>query len=184
MVTGPGVLIPIVIWAGLIAWVGRVAKSRGRIPGVWALAAAVAGAGSFMLGILVDVSAFNSNDVMIGLTMLSMLLPMVFMLAAMIGIGVALQRKPYGATRKRVFDVHILQRGPGQLRIENDRIALSWPDGSRDVPFRELERVEADGEALRVCAGDTYVLLPVAEGLSPDGRRHLSRQIALRLGAS
>ena len=189
MIVGVGALVLFVIFALVTGWVGKTAQQRGRSPLLWAGIAALVGLAGFFLDYFVAASLMNADDVSIAVTVFVTISPAIMMLAPMIVIGVLLQRTGFGKSRRNEWDVHIVQHGPGKLRVETDRVVLAWADGTRDILRHELQHVEADGECvrLRVTAvpdsDASFAMLPVADGLRPAGRRDLSRQIALRLVA-
>jgi hypothetical protein len=188
MMTLPGILVPFVGFALAIGWIGKAAQGQGRSPMAWAGLAAIVGIAGFAAGTGLIAIAFDvGKDVSLVVTLFAILSPMFLMLAPMIAIGIAVQRGGFARSGKNEWTVHILQHGEGTLRIDPDRVVLAWSDGSRDVARHEVKHVEADGECVRVqmtgVANDDshYALLPVANGMSPAGRRDLSRQIAQRL---
>jgi hypothetical protein len=188
MITLPGILVPFVAFALAIGWIGKAAQGQGRSPMVWAGLAAILGIVGFAAGMGVIAIAFGGDkDISVAVTLIPIASPMILMLAPMIAIGIAVQRGGFARSRKNQWNVHILQHGEGTLRVDRDRVVLAWSDGSRDVARHEVKHVEADGECVRVrMTGETnddshYALLPVADGMSPAGRRDLSRRIAQRL---
>jgi hypothetical protein len=175
-----GIIIIIMVWAMLIAWTGKLAQSRGRNPYLWSFVNALAGACAFGAGTFVTWSIVDSTDSTSAL-LIVMFIPLVTMIAAMVGIARSLDRQSTGPSRKKAWTVHILKHGDGHLRIEKEKAVFEWSGGSRDISLRELERVEVDGECVRVHSGEELVVIPTADGLSPEGRRHVSKQIAHRL---
>jgi len=173
------IIIIIAVWAMIIAWTGKVAQSRGRNPFLWAFVNAAAGAGAFGAGVFVLQSIVDSTESTSAL-LLVMFLPLALMIAAMVGIARSIDRGST-TTRRKSWPVHILQRGDGQLRIEKEKVVFEWPGGTSDISLREPLRVEVDGECVRLHTTEELVVIPTADGLSAEGRRNVSRQIAHRI---
>lgn len=180
LVLGGGVMV--VVWAILVAWIAKLAQSSGRIVAGWALGAAATGvlavaAGLALIVHLVDLETANS------LTLLSALTPPVFMVGSMIVLGLVLQRMSIKISHRDEWPVHFVNRGPGRISIDAGVARFVWPDGSRTTPLDQLQRVEADGECVRIgCAEDLeLVALPMGKPETPAGRKQQSLTLARRL---
>jgi hypothetical protein len=177
-----GIVIIIFIWALLIGWVGKTAQARAQRVGWWALVAAASGALAFVVGAWVTAQAID-HEISTSLTLLSMLLPLLMMIAAMAAVGIVVLRRAPSAWGRKVWPVHFMEHGPGNLRIDGGRVVFEWPDGSHEIAASDIKNAEADGGCVRVSCDREVVMIPVGDGLGPQGTRLLSQQIAKRLVA-
>jgi hypothetical protein len=177
-----GILAVIMIWALLVAWVAKVSQAQGRSVILWVLAAVTAGGFGGLLGLYL-MNHMVAGDASTGVMLLGTFMPVILTLVPMIGIGLAIKRSPIQVSAKSDWPVHFVNRGEGQLRIRDGRIALEWKDGSREAAVRELAGVEADGECVRVrfANDDELCFMPLGKPETPAGRRQQSVQLARRL---
>lgn len=176
------ILAIIMVWAGLIAWIAKVAHAHGRSVMFWVPLAIVAGGLGAMLGFEL-MSAVVDAEPSTGVLLLATLTPLLLMAAPMIGIAIALQRSPIYVAFDKDWPIHFVGRGSGRLRIHAGNVSFEWQDGSRAVAVRELKSVEADGECVRVRLpdDDELCLMPMGKPETPAGRRQQSLQLARRL---
>jgi hypothetical protein len=178
---GGGMFVVFVIGAMLMAGVGRMARDRGRSVLVWAFGAAAAGVAGFALGVAV-MQQFVDDEVGDLMMVLSMMAPAGFMVMAMIGVWGYLYRSPVQVSQKNEWKVHFVSRGEGQIVISGGEVRFEWEGGSRTEWLDRLERVEPDGECVRIQVGDLELaVLPMGGPDSPDARRRQSLVLARRL---
>jgi hypothetical protein len=177
-------LMQAVMWALMIAWIAQTAQSRGRSIIGWSLGGAVAGALAFVAGaqLLLQILDDNKTDTSAGDIFLGVFAPTLFMMGAMAVIGTVLHREPVKVALRKLWSVHVVGRGDGKLRIEAGLVELSWPQGSLSKSAALIEKVEADGEAVRVTiGGDESAILPTGKPETRDGRIAQSAAIARQL---
>jgi hypothetical protein len=179
---GGGVLV--FAWAGLIAWLAKLAQSRGRFIVGWAIGGGLCGLVAFGAGLGLVTSVIDS-DASTGLMLLTTLAPPLFMLGAMLVIGIIIVRMPIRVAARDKWSVHFLNRGEGRISIDGDAVHFTWPDGSREARLDQLH-VEADGEVVRIggTEGGEIVALMTGKPDSSAGRRQQSQALARRLRAN
>lgn len=182
MIFGGGLVVLLAVFALLLASIGKIARDRGRNFALWALVGAAAGVAAFLLGIAVFQQAMSDDDSSTTLALLSVLAPLVFMVAAMFGVWMYLQRSRVHVSSRDTWTVHFVSRGDGVIEIGAEDVRFEWPDGSRSIRRSEIERVEADGECVRITAPELELAaLPTGTPNTPDGRREQSQALARRL---
>jgi hypothetical protein len=111
--------------------------------------------------------------------------PAMLMLVMMGAIGLVLRREPVKVARRKAWPVHVMKRGGGTVRIANGTVEVTWKDGSLLRPLADIEKVEPDGECVRMTiGGEELTLLPMSTPDTRDGRIAQSRAIALQLRPS
>jgi hypothetical protein len=177
-----GFFVIIAIWACLIAWVAKVAASRGRSVLGWALIGGVAG----LAGVLVGLRLLSTVDDT-SWAMLAALAPLVLLIAPMTAIAVALMRMPVRTGRRASWKVHSPTRGAGALSFVDGAIELAWKDDRERVALSDL-RVKVDGETLRLAwtadgSDVERVVMPMEKPQNRAGRMAQCRALALQLVA-
>jgi hypothetical protein len=175
---GFGALIS--IFAFQIAWIAQSAQRRGRNPLAWvAIGLAVGGLG-LTVGVQLYRWATGGDDPNAAAIVAGLLAIPVSILVPLITTALVLGRLPVRVGRSREWQVHVMNRGPGSLRIEGESVHLAWPDVSRVVPAPELRGVQVDGECVRfeTASGDAFVLMPRGGPDHRDGRIAQSKALA------
>jgi hypothetical protein len=179
-----GLILVVALWAGLVAWIAKVAQARGRSVIGWPLLGGAAGAAGFALGVVLFANTAET-DLSTLIMLLSTLAPLVLMVAAMAGVVYALHRAPVHVANAKDWAVHFVDRGAGQIRFHGGgKVTFEWPNGSRDAELRDV-RAQPDGESVRVqIDGDELCLMPLGKPDTPAGRRQQSVHLARMLGRS
>ncbi len=162
----------------------EVAQAQGRAPLWWALISGLIGAALFALGIAIFERS-TELDASTGVMMLTLLLPLVLMVASMTAVVIGLARAPIHVVRLRTSPVHFVDRGEGCVRFDHGKVAFEWRDGAREVALPDV-RAQADGECVRVTIanGDELCLMPLGKPETSAGRRQQSVLLAGMLGRS
>jgi len=176
-----GVIVVILVWALLMAWIARTAIAHGRFGVLWGIGGGAVGAGAFAAGLAI-VSQSVDADMSAGVLVGALLIPIALMVGSMVALALVLRRGGIQVAAKKVTPIHFLDRGAGQLRIEGENVSFTWRDGSRAATRGALETVVADGEVVRVSVGgDELCFMPMGKPETPEGRRQQSITIAGRL---
>ena len=172
-------MVAIAIWAGLLAWAARTAQARGRSVLVWTLGTAAVGGVAFAIGVQVMLRAFD-EDASVGVTLAATMMPLAFMLSAMVGLVVLLLRQPIHVSLGKLVRVHFVDRGEGTLQLGDGKAVFAWTGGTREAVVRELAAADADGECVRIrfADGDELCFMPMGKPDSPAGRREQSVHLA------
>jgi hypothetical protein len=178
------IFVVVVVWAMLVAWIGKLAQSRGRFIAGWAIGAAATGLLAFTAGLEL-VRSLVDSDASTGLMLLSVMAPPALLIGSMLAIGLVLHRAPISVADRDEWPVHFVNRGPGTISIEGGTVRFTWSEGSRASPLDGLRRVEADGESVRIRLDDDSELLalPMGKPATPAGRRQQSLSLSRRLSA-
>jgi hypothetical protein len=180
-----GVVFLMFIWCGLLAWVARLAVSRGRSAVVWGLLAGAVGgigvmAGTMAAGRLI----WDREEVNLLVTVVGLFLPFITLIVPMLVVAFVVVREPIKVANRGPWAVTFMKQGPGTISEAGDKIAIEHGGTRRELAPDELTRVEADGECLRITIADEeLVAMPMGKPATPAGRRHQSLVLAKRLRA-
>ncbi|MBA3500147.1 MAG: hypothetical protein M4D80_36020 [Myxococcota bacterium] len=180
-----GVLVVIMLWAGLLAWTAKVAQAQGRSPLLWALIAGLIGGASFAMGLLLFEKVIDL-EASTALMLLTFTAPLVLMAGSMTALVFALRRGPIHVANAKTWPVHFVDRGEGKVRFHGGgKVAFEWRDGSREAGLQNI-RAQADGECVRIKIEDTdeLCLMPMGKPETPAGRRQQSLKLAGMLRSS
>jgi hypothetical protein len=178
-----GVVLTMFIWCCLVAWVARLALSRGRSAVVWALIAGAVGGLGLVAGLTVSGRMiWDSEDVNLLVTVVALFLPFVTLIVPMVIVGVVVLREPIKVASRGPWPVTFMKQGPGSISEAGGKIAIEYGGTRRELAPEQITRVEADGECLRLTIdGEDLVAMPMAKPQTPPGRRHQSLVLAKRL---
>jgi hypothetical protein len=175
MFAGGGVLI--VACALQIAWVGRMARDRGRNVVAWILVGLMAGAIGTTIGIQIMDRATDAEGVFLGL--LGSLAPIPCMLTAMLAVVGVLYRLPTHVAAQREWKVSSAKLGDGTLVLEPEAVQLRWDGRTETIPRPDLRSAVVDGECVRVTwANGEVLLMPMMSPQTRDGRIRQSELLA------
>src|SRR5512140_3750967 len=184
-----GLMYVVIIFAGLIAWIAKVAEARGRIALGWAAAAAAIGAAAFLLGTEIVDRVMGDTEAD-GIALFSLLAPLAIMAVSMTTIALVLYRLPIKTSLRRRFPVDNITGGAsgdrGSFAIGADSVRLEFSSGAQVIPLAAFRTVNSDGECLRLswdAGGESReaMLLPRGMPDNPAGRKQQSRAIEKRL---
>ncbi|MBX3156622.1 MAG: hypothetical protein KF773_11520 [Deltaproteobacteria bacterium] len=165
-------LFQLFLFAGLLAWIARTAQERGRNVVGWSIGAVVGGGLGLATGIrwLSDVA--SSDQDVSSLTLFGVFLaPSALMAAVMGAIGIVLRRGPVVVSTRAEWPIHVVNRGDGTLRIHAGLVEVRWPHGSLSRAAELIDRVEPDGECVRITvAGEELAILPMSKPDTREGR--------------
>ena len=180
MIFGIGALV--VVLAGVIAWIAKVAHGRGRSVIAWVAIGVGAGGLGLQAGRAVYRYATAGENLNDAALMAGLLAVPLSALAALILVVVVLTRLPVHVGRAREWPVHVMKRGPGAVRIAGDVVHVTWPDMERVLPAAELRDVEVDGQCVRLAttSDDVFVLMPRG---GPDSSEYRTAQSKALAGA-
>jgi hypothetical protein len=173
--------------AALVAWVTRVADSRGRSALGWAALALVLAVLGFLVGYGIVGAALTADRHSDDLVLLSAIAPIALAAIPVIGVITALGRLPIKTAGGRRWPVAELSgAGAGHLALVPGGVELALTP-PRVVALAALERVEVDGECVRLAwRGDDgaraeVLVLPCGLPDTPDGRKQQARTIVARI---
>ena len=167
----------------MVGWIARTAVQRGRNPIGWTLGGAAIGAAGFGAGFELFVQAAEGDST--AALLAAGFAPTALMLALMAGFGFVLLREPVKVSSRKEWPVHVMTRGEGTLRIAGGSLELTWKSGSLSRPMTDVDKVEPDGECVRITvAGEELAMLPMGKPESREGRIAQSRTIALQVRAA
>ena len=177
-----GGAVLIVACALHIAWVGRLARDRGRSVIPWLLAAIMAGGVGLAIGIQVMERAADAEGTFVGL--LGALAPFPFTLAGMLIVAAVVHRLPAHVEARREWKVSAPKTGEGTLVLEPEAIELRWEAHTDRIARSELRSAAADGECVRlIWASGEALLMPMMSPQTRDGRIRQSALLARLLSA-
>jgi hypothetical protein len=176
-------VVGIATWALALAWIADGAASRGRSQIAWVTVAVLISATCWLLAgalpfRIVD-AADRSDSRELAAVMLSMLLPALVPLVALLGLGLWLRRQPVQVRTVRVWPVSCRIHGEGRLEITGGAVRLTWQDHTQDIPLIDVRIARPDGECLRLAWSDgELVLAPMLPPQNRDGRIKQSQILA------
>ncbi|MBA2538818.1 MAG: hypothetical protein H0V17_04215 [Deltaproteobacteria bacterium] len=174
-----------VTWCLLLVYVARIAQSRGRSIVVWTLIAAGAGVLGTVTGfLLMDkmIGATSEVDPSMLVTAVAIFMPLILLIVPMVVVGSMVQREPIKITAHGSWPVAFLGKGDGSIAVDGGQIRVDMANTTRVLAPQQLQRVEADGECVRLTLADEeLVVLPMGKPATPAGRRQQSLVLAKRL---
>ena len=178
MMLGGGAVL-IVACALHIAWVGRLARDRGRNVAAWIIGAVIAGGLGMWLGIYVLERAADSERDYVGL--LGALAPFPLTLGAMLAVAGFVYLLPTHVDARREWTVSA-ERGTGTLVLAPDAIELRWDGHTDTIERANLRSAVADGECVRVTwTSGEVLLMPMMAPHTREGRMRQSEMLATLL---
>ncbi len=170
-----------------IAWVGRLARDRGRNVVAWIIGGLMAGSLGLRLGIYVVDRASDAEGAFAG--MLGTLAPFPLTLAGMLVVLGMLYVLPTHVPARRDWKVSSAKSGEGTLVLEREAIELRWDGRTDTIERSQIRSAVADGECVRLAwASGEALLMPMMSPQTREGRMRqaelLAKLIAPRTPAS
>ena len=170
-----GGAVLIVACALHIAWVGRLARDRGRNVITWILAGLMAGAVGLRIGIYVLDRAADAEGAFAGL--LGTMAPLPLTLGGMLVVAGLLYVLPTHVPAWREWKVSSMTGDAGTLVLARDAIQLALEGRAETIERSQLRSAVADGECVRLTwASGEALLMPM---MSPQTRQGRIRQSEL-----
>jgi hypothetical protein len=178
-----GLAILIVAAALHLAWIGRLARDRGRSVVPWILVGLTAGGIGLRIGLAIASRAVDTEGTFVGL--LGTMTPLPLTLGSMLVVALVLYWLPTYVPVRREWKVSSPKTGEGMLVIEPGAIQIRW-DGHTDTIERpQLRSAVADGECMRLSwTGGELLLMPMMSPQTRQGRIRQSELLAKLLAPS
>lgn len=165
-----------------IAWVGRLARDRGRNVVAWILVGLMAGGLGLRLGIYVVDRASDAEGAFAGL--LGTLAPFPLTLAGMLVVGGVLYLLPTHVPARRDWKVSSAKHGEGTVVLEREGIEIRWEGRIDTIERSQVQSAVADGECVRLTwANGEALLMPMMSPQTREGRIRQSELLAKLLAA-
>jgi len=178
-----GLAILIVAAALHVAWIGRLARDRGRSIVMWILVGLTAGGLGLRLGLYVAGRAVDSDGTFVGL--LGTMTPLPLTLGGMLVVALVLYWLPTHVALRREWKVSSPKTGEGMLVIERGAIQLRWDGHTDTIERAQLRSAVADGECMRLTwTGGEVLLMPMMSPQTRDGRIRQSELLSRLLAPS
>lgn len=170
-----GGAVLIVAFALHIAWIGRLARDRGRSVIPWILGGLMAAGVGLSIGIAIMDRAADAEGAFAGL--LGTLAPLPLTLVAMLVVAGVLYRLPPVVPATREWKVSSMKGGEATIVLDRDAIEIKWQDRTDTIARKDLRAAVPDGECVRVTwtAGEE-LLMPM---MAPQTRQARIRQSEL-----
>ncbi len=160
-----------------IAWIGRMARDRGRNVPAWILCGLMAGAVGLRLGAYVVDAAAEAEGTFVAV--MATMAPFPMTLACMLVVAIVLWRMPTQVTARREWKVTSAKTGDATLMIERDAIEIRWEGRTDTIARGDLRSAVPDGESVRVTwATGEALLIPMMSPQTRQGRIRQSEMIA------
>ena len=172
-----GVAMLIVACALHIAWVGRLARDRGRNVPTWVLADLMGGGIGLGLGVSLMYRAADSEGSLP--LLLGTLAPLALTVIGFFTVALVLYRLPTHVSATREWKVSSMKGGDGTLVLERDSIEIKWADRTDTIPRAELRSAVADGECVRLTwTSGEALMMPMMAPQTRQGRIRQSELLA------
>lgn len=176
MIFGGGAVL-IVACALHIAWIGRLARDRGRNVVTWILCGLMAGGVGLRIGVYVMDRAADADGAFAGL--LGSMAPFPLTLAGMLVVALVLHLQPMHVPVQRQWKVSSAKGEEATLVLEREAIQIKWETRTDTIARPQLRSAVPDGECVRVTwdSGE-MLLMPMMAPHTRQGRIRQSELLA------
>jgi len=176
MIFGAGAVL-IVACALHVAWLGRLARDRGRNVVAWILCGLMAGGVGLRIGVYVMDSAAEADGAFASL--IGTMAPLPLTLAGMLIVAGVLYKLPTQVMAQREWKVSSARGDEATLMLEREAIQIKWADRTDTIARAQLRSAVADGECVRLTWDSGEVLLmPMMAPHTRQGRIRQSELLA------